>query len=616
VIFNVREPGPGSSHPYKKPLNLTSLPTPETIKGTIKEYIFPAIRGVPLRSQEVPVTNDVTIVLGGQAGQGIQTIEYILARVLKRSGYHVFSTKEYMSRIRGGRNTITLRIADRPVSALKNGIDLLVPMDPAIIEHVGDRLTGETVLLGDTKTLQLDRDMIHAPLSEIASDAGGKIYENTAAVGVLSGVLDADLQVLLDYVAEYFGGKKSDVVEHNVDAAQRGYDAGRKLVEDGLVSFSVSRDQKAAGRLLVNGAEAVAMGAIAGGCDFVSSYPMSPSTGVLTFLAAHDDAFGIVAEQAEDEIAAVNMAVAAWYAGARAMATTSGGGFALMEEGISLAGILETPLVIHLAQRPGPATGLPTRTEQGDLELALYAGHGEFPRVIYAPGSIEEAFTLAARAFDTADRYQVPVFILTDQYTMDTYYDVPDLDLAGIRTEKQIVKTQPGYQRYLITDNGISPRGVPGYGKGLVAADSDEHDEQGHITESMAMRTAMVDKRLRKRHLIMEDPVPPVLSGSTDFKTLLIGWGSTYQAIKEALEVSGRQDVAHLHFPQVYPLPHQAHSFLERAERVIVVENNATGQFGKVLKLHADREPDGAILKYDGTAFTVEELAAAITDLD
>jgi 2-oxoglutarate ferredoxin oxidoreductase subunit alpha len=343
---------------------------------------------------------------------------------------------------------------------------------------------------------------------------------------------------------------------------------------------------------------------------------MSPSTGVLTFLASHDDTFDIVAEQAEDEIAAVNMAVAAWYAGARAIATTSGGGFALMEEGISLAGILETPLVIHLAQRPGPGTGLPTRTEQGDLELALYAGHGEFPRVIYAPGTIEEAFYLTARAFNTADRYQVPVFILTDQYTMDTYYDLPAFDLNAVGVEKHFVKTEATYRRYLITEDGVSPRGVPGHGKGLVAADSDEHDEDGHITESMAVRNAQVDKRLRKMDMVMQDPVPPVLTGPEDHRLLLVGWGSTCQAIREGLERSGRKDAAHFHFPQVYPLPQQANSYLERAEKVIVVENNATAQFGKILTLHGGREPDGAILKYDGLPFCVEELAEAIKEID
>ena len=560
--------------------------------------------------------SDVTIVLGGQAGQGIQTIEFILARVLKRSGYHVFSTKEYMSRIRGGLNTITLRAADRPVAALTKHIDILLPLDPGVPDHVGDRMTENTVIIGDSENLSLDRAVLDAPISRIAADAGGKLYENTAAVGVLAGILEADPEILRDYLETYFAGKKQEIIDHNCTAADLGFAAGRKLSEDGSLSFAIARDKKTADRILVSGAEAVGMGAVAGGCNFVSSYPMSPSTGVLTFLASHDDTFEIVAEQAEDEIAAVNMAVAAWYAGARAMATTSGGGFALMEEGISLAGVLETPLVIHLAQRPGPGTGLPTRTEQGDLELALYAGHGEFPRVIYAPGTIEEAFFLSARAFNIADRFQVPVFVLTDQYTMDTYYDIPGFDLDAIPVEKHIVETKTGYQRYRITGEGVSPRGVPGYGAGLVAADSDEHDEDGHITESMAVRTAQVDKRLRKMELLMKDPVPPILTGPEDFSVLLAGWGSTCQAIREGLEQSGRTDAAHLHFPQVYPLPRQAQGYLEQAEKVIVVENNATAQFGKVLTLYGGREPDGAILKYDGLPFSVEELADAIREMD
>lgn len=562
------------------------------------------------------MTSEITIVLGGQAGQGIQTIEFILARVLKRSGYHVFSTKEYMSRIRGGLNTITLRVAEQPVSALTKHIDILLPLDPGILDHVADRMTDDTVILGDAGALSLKKSILDAPISNIAKQAGGKIYENTAAVGVLAGILESDPEILRDYLKEYFGGKKPDVIDHNCVAADLGFTAGRKMCENGLLSFAIERDKSTADRILVNGAESVAMGAVAGGCNFISSYPMSPSTGVLTFLASHDDTFDIVAEQAEDEIAAVNMAVAAWYAGARAMATTSGGGFALMEEGISLAGIMEAPLVIHLAQRPGPGSGLPTRTEQGDLELALYSGHGEFPRVIYAPGTIEEAFYLTARAFNTADRYQVPVFILTDQYTMDTYYDIPDFDLDKAAATKYIVQTEAGYQRYRITDNGVSPRGVPGYGSGLVAADSDEHDENGHITENMAVRTAQVDKRLSKKDLIMKDPVPPVLTGSEDFRVLLVGWGSTCQAIREGLERSGRTDAAHLHFPQVYPVPQQSQGYLEQAEKVIVVENNATAQFGKLLTLYGGREPDGAILKYDGLAFTVEELADAINDID
>jgi 2-oxoglutarate ferredoxin oxidoreductase subunit alpha len=559
--------------------------------------------------------DDITVVLGGQAGQGIQTIEYILARVLKRSGFHIFSTKEYMSRIRGGSNTITVRVAGHPVTALTNRIDLLVPLDRAVMDHVKDRMSADTVVLGDTTTLNLDTAITHIPISDIAKAAGGKIYENTVAVGVLAGILKADPRILIDYVREYFSVKNPEVIEHNIEAAEKGFEAGSGLGEENGLAFSITSEKSVADRLLINGAEAVAMGAIAGGCNFICSYPMSPSTGVLAFLSSHDDMFGIVAEQAEDEIAAVNMGVAAWYAGARALVTTSGGGFALMGEGISLSGVLETPLVIHLAQRPGPGTGLPTRTEQGDLDLALHAGHGEFPRVIYAPGTIDEAFALTARAFNTADRYQVPVFILTDQYIMDTYYDVAGLNLEAASAEKHIVETRPGYLRYRITDSGISPRGVPGHGKGFVTADSDEHDEDGHITESIAVRTAMVNKRLRKMNQVIGDSLSPVLSGDENYQTLFVGWGSTFHVIREALERSGKKGTAHLHFPQVYPLAPLVRGQLEQARKIVVVENNATGQFGRLLKTFSGREPDHTILKYDGLPFTVEALADSMREL-
>jgi 2-oxoglutarate ferredoxin oxidoreductase subunit alpha len=334
----------------------------------------------------------------------------------------------------------------------------------------------------------------------------------------------------------------------------------------------------------------------------------------MVFLSQLGSDFGIVVEQAEDEISAINMALGASYAGARAMVTTSGGGFALMTEGVSLAGMIETPIVIHLAQRPGPATGLPTRTEQGDLELVLYAGHGEFPRIIFAPGSLEEAFSLTQQAFNLADKYQVPVFVLTDQYTMDTFYNVPSFNLSELGVEKHVVKTSKDYRRFALTENGISPRGIPGFGKGLVGVDSDEHDEDAHITEDMEMRTKMVDKRLRKLDLLGKDVIPPEFFGPDDYNTLIIGWGSTLLPIKEALSVLAKEDLAFLHFKQVYPIHPDTVRFLEHAKQTIVIENNATSQFGKLIQLMTGFSAKDRILKYDGLAFTVEELVSRIAE--
>jgi 2-oxoglutarate ferredoxin oxidoreductase subunit alpha len=520
-----------------------------------------------------------------------------------------------MSRIRGGSNSILIRVSSQRVNATIDRMDILVPLDHKALVRLNSRITPETVIVGDSAILSPDQEMIDVPMQRIAEEVGDRIYANTVAVGLLSGILEADTAVMIDYVKEFFAKKSSDVVNHNITAVKKGYEVGRALCESGKITVSVGKDPEVAHELLINGAEAVAFGAIAGGCNFVSSYPMSPSTAVLTNLSAQDEQFGIVVEQAEDEISAVNMAIGAWFAGARALATTSGGGFALMEEGISLAGMLESPLVIHLAQRPGPATGLPTRTEQGDLDLALYAGHGEFPRIIYAPGNTEEAYFLAHRAFNESDRCQVPVFILTDQYFMDTYYNIPALDSTGTSIQKHIVQTDPGYKRYLLTENGISPRGIPGFGSGLVTADSDEHDEEGHITEDMDVRTAMVNKRLSKLEAIRASSVPPVLTGPEQYRNLVIGWGSTQPIISEAMELLDHGNTAYLHFPQVYPLPPLASNYLEKPENIIVVENNATAQFSRLLKINTEVRIDHNVLKYSGMPFTVEELVVRIGDL-
>ena len=283
-----------------------------------------------------------------------------------------------------------------------------------------------------------------------------------------------------------------------------------------------------------------------------------------------------------------------------------------MSEGISLAGMIETPVVVHIAQRPGPATGLPTRTEQGDLELVLYAGHGEFPRVILAPGNLTEAVSLAQKAFDLADKFQIPVFILTDQYFVDAAYNTPMPDIDGLTSKRHIIQTTKGYSRFRLNDSGISPRGIPGHGEGFVGVDSDEHDEQAHITENMDIRLKMVDKRLRKMALIQGESVLPELVGSRNYKYLLIGWGSTLEIVKEALDVIGRDDIAFLHFKQVYPLPEVFFLAASAAEKVAVIENNATAQFARLIKLHGGLDISRRILKYDGLPFSVEEAAGRI----
>ena len=563
--------------------------------------------------------NDVSVVLCGQAGQGIQTVEKLFTRILKTNGYHVFATKEYMSRVRGGLNSTLIRISDKPVKAFIDRIDILVGLNKGAIQHLKKRITPETLIIGEKDSFgdELDNKnkVLDIPFTGIASDIGNKVYSNTVAVGALISTLSVPPEDAIECLEQFFKGKSQDVLEKNIEALKAGYEKAVKLENFSSLKINATTDAAFKKQILVNGSEAVGLGAIAGGCNFISSYPMSPSTGVLVFLAQNGRDFGILAEQAEDEISAINMAIGAWYAGARAMVTTSGGGFALMTEGISLAGMLESPMVIHLAQRPGPATGLPTRTEQGDLDLVLYAGHGEFPRIIFAPGTLEDAFYLTQKAFNLADKFQVPVFILTDQYFVDSYYNTEAFSLKDCVISRHFVETSKDYERYKLTENGISPRGIPGFGKGLVCADSDEHDQEGHITEDIELRIKMVDKRLKKLDLIKQEFVSPMLHGPEDYKNLVICWGSTYNIATEALSNLGRKDTAVLYFSQVYPLHNSAIEMINKAKKTIVVENNATAQFTKLLKIHADIKVDHNVLKYDGLSFASDTIAEELNEL-
>ncbi|MDH7499296.1 MAG: 2-oxoacid:acceptor oxidoreductase subunit alpha, partial [candidate division NC10 bacterium] len=497
----------------------------------------------------------LSIVLCGEAGLGIQTIEYLLTQLLKREGYYVFATKEYMSRIRGGSNSSEIRVSSRRVAAYVDRIDLLIPLDQDAIPHLRKRISGGTTILGEREKVLTDLPLIHIPFSQIALEMGNIVFSNTVAVGVIAGLFQIQLATLNQLLHQHFSAKSEEILRKNLEAARRGYDIGVELNRSGQVRIRILRSPQVREEIFLNGSEAVALGAIAGGCNFISSYPMSPSTGVFTFLAQQSKEFGILVEQAEDEIGAINMGLGAWYAGARAMVSTSGGGFSLMTEATSLAGMIESPMVIHLAQRPGPATGLPTRTEQADLQLGLYAGHGEFPRILFAPGTLQDAFYLTQRAFNLSDQYQVPVLVLTDQFLMDSFYNVPPFDLSGVKIQRYIKETEEDYRRYRLTENGISERGIPGFGKGLVAVDSDEHDQEGHITEDLELRSQMVNKRLKKLESIRKEAIPPTLVGREDYRALLVGWGSTFHVIREALEELGREDVSFLHFSQVYPLP-------------------------------------------------------------
>lgn len=566
---------------------------------------------------------DYTIKIGGEAGQGIQTIGDTLSKVFSRSGYHVFTHQDYESRVRGGHNFFQIRISDQPVMASRRVVDILVAMDKESITYHEKELSDTGQIVYDASALHEKHDkpyFLDVPFVDLALEKGGnKIMANTVAVGAVLGMLGMDLDILLNIIKSTFKKKGKQVIDANIATARQGHAFAVKE----CIQCSFSAASKGESKMLIAGNDAIGFGAVASGCRFYSAYPMTPSTGIMNYIAGKEKEYGILVEQAEDEIAAINMALGASFAGARAMTGTSGGGFALMIEGLSLAAITEIPVVIALAMRPGPATGLPTRTEQGELLLTLHAGHGEFPRVIFAPGTPEQAFYLTNKAFDLAEKYQIPAVILTDQYLADsqwTYngFDYGILKQDDYRLRGDAFKDLAEYKRHAFTDSGVTPLGIPGDAEHLVVTDSDEHDEEGHIIEDGATRNRMVDKRVfKKLPAIQQEIEPPTLYGDTEADVIIAGWGSQYGILKEAVDVlSLDRKIAMLHFSEVYPLPvRDSFDYLDlltRAKKTFCVENNATGQFARLIKAEAGFTFSAQILKYDGRPFLLEELTGAL----
>ncbi len=574
---------------------------------------------------------DHSIKIGGEAGQGIQTIGDTLAKVFSRSGYHVFTHQDYESRIRGGHNFFQIRFSDKQITASREKIEILVALDKESILQHEKELSERGQIIYDASALKQKYDkprFLDIPFVNLAVEKGGnKIMANTVATGAVLGMLGMDMDILNGIIRDAFAKKGEEVVKGNINAAIAGLGfAAEKCIR---CDFSVSQPSKSR-LMLMNGIEAIALGAISAGCRFYSAYPMTPSTGIMNYLAGKGKEYGIIVEQAEDEIAAINMTIGASFAGVRAMTGTAGGGFALMVEGLSLAGMTETPIVIALGQRPAPATGFPTRTEQGDLLFALHAAHGEFPRIIFAPGTPEQAFYLTNKAFDLAEKYQIPAFILFDTYLADSEWTFGGFDLNKIkyvdyRLRGDAFRNLKEYKRHAFTDTGVSPFGVPGDAEHLVVTDSDEHDEEGHIVEDAETRIKMVNKRLLKKlPLIKQEIEPPFFYGDVNPEIVIVGWGSTYGVMKEAvdelsppLSKGGRKGgIAMLHFSEIYPFPMTEkldyRNILNNARQTICIENNATGQFARLMKAETGFEFKIRINKFDGRPFLLEELVEKI----
>ena len=566
------------------------------------------------------MTKDVNIMIAGAAGQGMQTIGVVLGKVFVRGGCEVFAMQDNMSRIRGGHNFFQLRVCQRPIKAPSMPLHALIALNEESIGlHSRDVVSGGVILFDSEKCKVSEEDerFLGIPMERLAKEKGGDtLFSNSVALGAILALMGWDFERLEKYLKEFFAAK-SDTVEGNVKAALAGFENASKQVHRYKASKIQPRESRP--KMFLTGHEAVAMGALAAGCQFMSAYPMSPSTTIMMNLAARADAFQMVVEQAEDEIAAANMAIGASYAGLRSMTATSGGGFSLMVEAFGLAGISEIPLVVIEAQRPGPATGLPTRTEQSDLLFVLHASQDEFPRVILAPGTAREAFYQTIQAFDMAEKYQVPVVVLTDQFLADSYFTEERFDISDVKIDRYLMgrKEAEGlkeYKRYEITDSGVSPRAVPGAFEFEVVADSHEHDEDGHMTEDAQVRKKMTEKRFRKTGGLIKECRPPTEMGNPKADTLLVGWGSTFGAMAEAVEILNKEGISvkGLHLSQLSPLPKRhVIDLMKGVKRWGVVEGNYTGQLSRLIQMELQQKPDGRILKYTGRPFLPEEIAAS-----
>ncbi len=551
---------------------------------------------------------DITLRIAGEAGQGVQTTGRLLVEALAETGLHVVSTQSYMSRVRGGLNWYDVRIGDAPLHAPAERADVLVALtDPARDILAEDLADGGVILYNGAEA----DGAVAVDFDAVAKDVGGaKVYANTVAAGAVFGLLGYDVEHLVTLLADRFGKKGQDVVRANEACARK----GAELVGEHAGGARGPRPGEAPAHIY-NGASAIGLAAAAAGVKLAAAYPMTPGTATFTVLAGVAEKYGIVVEQVEDEIAAVNMACGAAYAGVPVLVPTSGGGFALMAEGVSLAGIAELPLAILIAQRPGPATGMPTRTAQQDLLFAVRGGHGEFPRAVYAPGTVRQCYDVTRAALAAAHKHQTPVIILTDQFLQDMEQSSDELDTSP-RPIDRCIEAEPGeeYARYAVTDSGVSPRAVPG-GAALVVTDSDEHTAAGHLTEDLGAHLAQQDKRMRKQAGLLADAIPPQRHGPDDAETLLLTWGSTYGPAREAVDrlAEAGEPVAMVHFAQVWPLDADA---VGRAvgspKRVVSVEGNQTGQFATLLRGAGLLGPCELLSRYDGMPFTAEYILERI----
>jgi 2-oxoglutarate ferredoxin oxidoreductase subunit alpha len=581
------------------------------------------------------IVNSIEIMFGGQAGDGSLTTGDLIAGVLKRMGLEVYTYKDFPSRIRGGHTNYVIRASEHQNYGMADFVDCLVAFDLEAIEaHVEEMRPGGFVIFDNTSEQipgdlrRSDVNWYEVPLGKIAKEElKAEIVRNTISLGVLAKLIGMDTGIMHADVAALWKRKGDKVVEMNVGAVV----AGEKYVEEHFADRPSGyglRKGVDGERLLMMGNDAIAYGALVGGCRFMSGYPITPATDILEWMAKYLPKNGGVAIQAEDELSAINMALGAAFTGVRAMTATSGPGQSLMTEAIGLAGVLEIPVVIVECARAGPSTGMPTKTEQSNLNQLIFGGHGEIPKVVIAPGTVEESFYFGALAFNLAEKYQLPVFLLTEQALCQSKATLPLLELDALEIDRgKLISPNGGgsksgkvtfgeYKRFAFTDDGVSPRVIPGVEGGMHLAAGSEHNDAGVITENAKNRARMIEKRMRKLESMRGDLPKGNVLGDPSADIAIIGWGANRGPIAEAQDRLAKSGVRtrFLQMRTLWPFPDdEVRDFIETAKHVFVVENNFTGQLERLIravvgpldKLHSVR-------KYNGRAFRPIEIIEPI----
>ncbi len=563
---------------------------------------------------------DFTFKIGGPAGFGINSAGLIFAKTALKSGYFVFTANEYPSLIRGGHNVFGVRVSEtKPLSSVSR-TDLLIALDETTFDLHKKELSENSVVILNSGKYQKSQKILPVPFSDLAKQSGGtEVMMNNVALGAAIFLLKADQGILKQVIKEVFAfvGKKG--VELNVKAALAGFDFAKENFAKVNISFSLAKT-KPTNQILLSGNDALCLGAVRAGCNFFSSYPMTPINSMITYFAQKVKDLGIVYYQPEDEISGINSAIGASLAGARAMVATSGGGFSLMVEALGLAGMTETPLVVVEGQRPGPSSGMPTWSGQGDLRFVLGAGQDDFPKIVFAPGDVQECFEMAFEAFNLADIYQCPVIILVDKNLCESQESLVPFNGAGFKIDRgKLVSGKPRlYQRYLITKTGISPRafiGQPGF---VFPTSSYEHDQKGFADDSSENRVKMMKKRMAKLTTLEKAMPKPVVFGLKTADIGLISWGSNKGAVLEAQKILAEQGIAtkflHLNFLLPFPIK-STMDFLKTTKKVLLVEQNITSQLGSLIREKTGIDIANRLLKYNGRLIFPEEIVKRIETL-